>query len=225
MRHNLRLKKVDLGINSDVFKDSKHQSKFIDVGSLFGVRWKKIKWELKITTSDEPGRCWAWTKNTPLLSGKSLIKHNGESILKLRTDELPDEIAWEIDFPDEDAPTIVVNSEINNFASLIKTDSLVSSSLLPEIISNILDQIISNYAEMGSIGNNSYTWEENWLNFIKNKFTDTNFPSSGEFGSEMVIDLMNWKRNVVKHMKNYINQKTKLIQIISNTETGEGYYE
>jgi len=206
--HHLRLVREEFGrLDEYLLVDGTTEETSEFSLAAFGERWKKASWVVKITTDDEEGRVWAWTKRKSVFRGKRVIEHEGEGILYLKQDDL-DGIAWEIQFED-DCPTIVVNTETQLLTSELERKTISSALLIPEVFSNIIDEMLKLHLEGELLCADESTWPARWLNWIKKKYSSS-IPNIDDEDPQTIIECIKWKEGLVKELKKTIEQ-TKIV--------------
>jgi len=213
--HHLRLVRKDFGrLDEYLLVDGSIEDTAEFSLATFGERWKKARWEVKMTTNDEDGRVWGWTKRKSLFRGKAVIEHEGEGILFLKQDDL-DGIAWEMQFED-DCPTIVVNTETQLLTAELERKTISSALLIPEVFSSIIDEMLKLHLEGELLSADESTWPARWLSWIKKKY-NSSIPEIDEEDPQTIIECIKWKEDLVKELKKTIEQP---IMVNDNLDRG-----
>jgi len=215
LRHHLRLIDAKIGEKSIVFKNGGYESETFSLAR-FGKRWNKTRWQIKVTTNEDPGRVWAWTESQSILKGDSIITHDGEGILFIRKGKLPKEIAWKLDFPPE-GPTIIIDVDVSKLEELLKKKSLVSALLVPEWISSILDEMIKLHLDGELLNAAENTWQSKWLNWFGIKYPKNQHKFVEDMDLDDVIEIMNWSLEIKTSLKKTIEQQS-IIELVLKDE-------
>jgi len=210
--HHLRLIDESLGKCGQLFKTESTETDSISL-SKFGEHWDNTRWELKITTSDEAGRVWAWTELKPI-DRKSIIHIDGEGILFLQKGEL-DDVAWQMTFND-DGPTVVVNKSNSKLLDEFESASLSSTLIISEWVASIIDEMIILYLDNELIDADESSWQYKWGKWFRLNFGHIPNPFDSQFGEQMMIDCFRWKEKIVQEMKRRIDQVEKVNDFLSD---------
>jgi len=208
IRWRLRIQRYYCGTKSNPItpQDISDGSNHITV---FGENIGEAKWDLKFVDPIEPGRVWAWTKPVRLKPREVALKDDfGNSLLSITVapDGVLDTEAWDIEF-DETNPTIRINPAVSELRDLLKGFNHTSLLIMPEVVSQILDEVIRYHCEtplqFGTDG-----WHEKWLTWAYSR-SENRLPSSVE-SSEDMTKCLDWKKEVVLRLKQMIDQAAKI---------------
>tara|TARA_B100002052_G_scaffold297782_1_gene329364 strand:+ start:1199 stop:2032 length:834 start_codon:yes stop_codon:yes gene_type:complete len=179
---------------------------------MFGSEFGKASWQVKIVEPEEPGRVWAWTKKKRINQGEGLIGDGkGGHNLRIKKDQLPGEMVWDIQFHAGECPSLVVNTSNPEFYEDLKRSSSFSASLLiPEAVGIILDKVIVQMFDGDyALDTDRESWQYKWIEWVDEKIAVSR-PHSLEPGE--LGDWINWKKETVDKIRSFISQSTKVQQ-------------
>ncbi len=215
-RHHLRILDGLIGKKKDVFTQETFESKPISL-SIFGSRWRRVRWEVKVTKPDASGWVDAWTELRSVFRGDALINN----LLFITQDDLSDGIGWEIRYPDE-GPTIVVRNDDSGFKlrQALMYNKPHIAMMIPECTGLIIDELIRLYSEQSLLDrmDDEDTWEAKWIHWFGKQFPFIPHKFTGLYNMDSIVDICNWKKEIVKSLKESIEQSKLLAELEGGDE-------